>query len=93
LTLLTVPDVAAELRGADTPANRALVSRLIADGQLEARRIGRRWYVTRACLDAYLAPLEHERKPAPRFARREVGRGANPPPPPKPLPSHDAELY
>lgn len=77
MNLLTVPDVAAELRGEATASSRALVSRLIADGHLEARRIGRRWYVTRACLDAYLAPRGAEARAKVRFARREVGRGAS----------------
>jgi excisionase family DNA binding protein len=75
VNLLSVPEAAAFLREKDTPANRALVSRLIADGHLEARRIGRRWFVTRSCLDAYLAP-RGEAAPSPRFARGRVGRGA-----------------
>lgn len=73
---MSVPEAAAFLREKDTPANRALVSRMIADGHLEARRIGRRWFVSRACLDAYLAPRGATTQRV-SFARREVGRGAS----------------
>lgn len=75
MTLLTVPEAADYLRGEDTPAARSLVSRLITDGQIEARRIGRRWFIPRPCLDAYLAP-RGDVAPTPRFARGRVGRGA-----------------
>lgn len=54
--LLTIAEAASYLRGEDTPANQALVRRLIADGKLEARRVGRRWLVPVACMNAYLAP-------------------------------------
>lgn len=61
-SLLVVEDVAALLRL--TPAH---VRKLLARGELPGRRRGKRWYVLRGALLAYMAP----ESPAQRRARRE----------------------
>jgi excisionase family DNA binding protein len=74
--LLSPSDLAAEL-GISEHAARSLIS----TGAIEARRIGRRWYVSRPCLDAWLAP-RHGATEGPSLApRRVIGRGRQRPVP------------
>lgn len=73
--LLTVAEAAAFLRGRDTPANRALVGRLIADGKLEAQRVGRRWMVSKPCIEDFLSPRGLAPAGGAGFPKRRVGRG------------------
>jgi excisionase family DNA binding protein len=74
VTLLSPSDLAAEL-GISEHAARSLIS----TGAIEARKIGRRWYVSRPCLDAWLAP-RHGATEGPSLAPRRRRAGGRPRP-------------
>jgi excisionase family DNA binding protein len=64
--LLTLPEVWAQLR-----VSRATVTRLIAKGQLPVVKVGRRTFITRQALDAFVQHQQVRRAPDTRASDGE----------------------